>query len=444
MNKITQPQKAATVPLSEALKDREFFLSATNPAATKDQRDLEQLALKVMATPEIAQARKGAEFQWLSVTPKDISEQNRSLFDGMITEYLFANVLKAVNSDVNYPKVVCNLYGPPHEWFGMEVPGTRIGGDCPDNYYAAIPIDPAARTEIYGEQIDPVPADFNANLFAAVSFRTTLDIITGTNLVVNDDGSFVITLDPEPANGRPNHIQTRPDGTWLFIRQTRGDWNQVPRTLRVRRLDPPAAPPISFEQIVKRAVEYIADDVPNTYWWMAMSLAIPANKTTGPFSTKTVGGLVSQSAGFGHVVLQDDEALIITVGNGGAGFRDIVLLDYWYRTIHYDTHTSSFTDRQGRDNGDGTTTYVVSLKDPGVYNWLDPVGLHETHLVFRWQLLPLELPEGEVEPFIKTELVKFDALESVLSASVPRAALSDRQSQLEERSNTYRKRYVDC
>jgi hypothetical protein len=443
MNSLTQ-NAPPTVPLSEALKDKTFFLSDTNPAANRDQKELEQLALKVMDTPEIAQARKGAEFQWLSVTPKEIREQNMSLFDDMITEYLFANVLKAVNSDANYPKVICNLYGPPHEWFGMNVPGCRIGGDCPDNYYAAIPIDPNARTEIYGEQIAPVPADFNANLFAAVSFRTTLEIITGVNLVVNDDGSFVITLDPEPANGRPNHIQTRPNGTWLFIRQTRGDWNQVPRTLRVRRLDPPSAPPISFEEIVRRAVEYIADDVPNTYWWMAMSLAIPANQSTGPFSTKTVGGLVSQSAGFGHVILENDEALIVTVGHGGAGFRDIVLLDYWYRSIHYDNHTSSFTDRQGQDNGDGTTTYVVSLKDPGVYNWLDPVGLHQTHLVFRWQLLPLDLPKGEVEPFIKTELVQLDELEKRLSSAVPRITQSERQQQIATRKEAYQRRYVDC
>ncbi|MET0986642.1 MAG: hypothetical protein ABW034_14665 [Steroidobacteraceae bacterium] len=420
----------------------DFFLSATNPVATRDQRDAEALALKLMQAPEVLAARKVVEFQWRSVAGPNVSAQAWTLFDQMIEEYVFANVLKAVSSDANYPKAIGNFYGPPHEWFGMKVPGTRLGGDGPDSLYVAIALDPTAHTEIHGRWLEPKPADFNANLFAAVSFRTTLDILTGQQLQADEQGRFVITLDPQPVGGRANHIQTRSHAKWLFMRQTRSDWRQVPSTLRVHRQEPPNADPIGEPEMVRRAVEYMVDDVPNTYWWQAMSLALAPNSTSGPFKTAAVGGLVSQSAGFGRVVLADDEALIIKVGHGGAGFRDIVLLNYWYITPDYSRHTSSFTNTQGVDNGDGTTTYVVSLQDPGIHNWLDPAGLKETHLVFRWQLIPPDSSEGA--PFIETQLVKFSELPDRLGPSAKRVTAAERQQQLLQRRAQFQLRFVDA
>lgn len=427
--------------MNAPLRQDRFQLSATNPIATADQRDAETLAVELMQAPEVLAARRTVEFQWRSVAGRQVSEQAWALFDPMIEEYVFANVLKAVSSDANHPKAIGNFYGPPHEWFGMQVPGTRLGGDGPDSQYIAIAIDPSAHTEVHGQWLDPRPADFNANLFAAVSFRTTLDILSGVNLKSDEQGRFVITIDPEPAGGRTNHIQSRPQAKWLFIRQTRSDWRQRPGTLRVVRREPPAAPPIGREEIIRRACEYMVDDVPNTYWWLAMSLALAPNTTSGPFRTSAVGGLVSQSAGFGRVVLADDEALIVKVGHGGAGFRDIVLLNYWYITPDYGRHTSSFTNTQGVDNGDGTTTYVVSVQDPGIRNWLDPVGLRETHLVLRWQLIPADSAEGA--PSVQTQHVEFAELAGHLGPSVQRVTVEERERQRAERFAQFQLRFVD-
>lgn len=418
-----------------------FFLSKTNPAATIDQRDAEALGIELMNAPEVVAARRVVEFQWRSVAGQNVSGQAWGLFDEMIEEYVFANVMKAVASDANHPKAIGNFYGPAHEWFGLKVPGTRLGGDGPDSQYVAIPVDPSAHMEVHGQWLDPKPADFNANLFAAMSFRTTLEILPGARMKADDQGRFVITVDAEPAGDRLNHIRTRPHARWLFIRQTRSDWRQRPGTLRVIRREPPSAPPISREEIVRRACEYMVDDVPNTYWWQAMSLALAPNSTSGPFKTAAVGGLVTQSAGFGRVVLADDEALIVKVGHGGAGFRDIVLLNYWYITPDYARHTSSFTNEQGADNGDGTTTYVVSLRDPGIHNWLDPAGLHETHLVLRWQLVPLDSPEGA--PSVETRHVKFSELSACLGPTVKRVTDEERRQQRAGRLEQFELRFVD-
>ena len=41
----------------------------------------------------------------------------------------------------------------------------------------------------------------------------TVDVLNGRTMEVDSDGSFTITVDSEPAGGRPNHVQTTPGGT---------------------------------------------------------------------------------------------------------------------------------------------------------------------------------------------------------------------------------------
>ncbi len=40
----------------------------------------------------------------------------------------------------------------------------------------------------------------------------TVDVLNGRTMQVDSDGSFTITVDAEPAGGRPNHVQTTPAG----------------------------------------------------------------------------------------------------------------------------------------------------------------------------------------------------------------------------------------
>ena len=165
----------------------------------------------------------------------------------MITEYVFLNVLKAVNSDANYPKVLAASFAPPHEWFGLKIPGSRCAGPNPDNTYRHIPIDPQARYELAGKLFEPAPQDFIFSLMSNLIFTRKLPILERPEVKINSDGSFVVTISPQVANaaehGRANHMQTTPSARWLFIRDSRTDWNQKAVALSIRRLDAPTAPP---------------------------------------------------------------------------------------------------------------------------------------------------------------------------------------------------------
>lgn len=419
-----------------------FFLSPSNPTATADQRDMEALALRVMEMPLVLQARENAAMRWKTIIGKQGSAETWARFnDQMLEEFAFGSVLKAVNSDPNYPKVLGHLYGPPHEWFGMKVPGCRSGGgDGPDQHYSIIPIDAYGRYELHGQRFVPGVVDAPFTLVADISVNMTLASLDWQDVQIDRDGRFVITLDPQTANGRRNHIQTKLESRYLFIRDCRADWRQKPNGYRIRRLDPPAAPPITVEQIADRAALFMNMDVAVMYWWMRTFDARDVNVISEPMNPGKLGGLITQRICFAKLDLPADEACVVTFGSANAAFRDVVLKDNFFRTFDYWKHTSNMNNAQGIPNEDGSTTYVISVQDPGVHNWLDPVGFHELLVVHRWQGLPSPLTE---EPWVKSHWVKLSQLDAALPAGMKRMTTAERRQQLAERLETFKLRYID-
>src|SRR5262245_46130569 len=127
---------------------QEYFLSAENPAATSDQRDLEATALRLLQRSALQKARSIATVLWRNVMGYSAREQ-MSRFENMIDEYVFHYALRAANSNARRPGVL-RIMAPPGHWFGRDVPGSRWGGDSPDFIYRMIPIAHGSRYEIRG------------------------------------------------------------------------------------------------------------------------------------------------------------------------------------------------------------------------------------------------------------------------------------------------------
>jgi hypothetical protein len=412
------------------------FLSKTNPTATIDQRDMEALSIRIAQMPEILKARKTAAYRWKTIVGREApAEAWGARYDEMVEEYVFCSIMKAVNSDANHPKVLGHLWGPPHEWFGMKVPGSRPGaGDNPDNNYSIIPVDDRAHFEIVGQRFSPPTSDVPITL---TNFgMMTLGSLDWRDVKVEPDGSFVITVGPEPAKGRSNHIQTRIDAAMILIRDSRADWREVPNAYRVRRLDPPTAPPLSVKQIAERAAEFIVGDVSTYYWFMRPFAVLDENVVSAPIEMGSIGGLVSQYGYWSRVRIADDEAFVLTMSPGGAAYRNLVLQDAWFRTLDFWNRTSNMCSAQAAPNADGSTTYVIAVRDPGVYNWLDTGGLHQLLVLHRWQ-------GAAGAPWVKGGLVKLADLDSAIPANMKRVTPEERRQQLAERLATFKLRYID-
>ena len=83
---------------------------------------------------------------------------------------------------------------------------------------------------------------------------------------------------------------------------------------RVRRLDPPTAPPLSVDEQVEMAFRTIVDDVPFNFWFRMMVGYLKPDTVKGPEVTSNFGGMPTQQALRGRVDLEDDEVFRVDHG----------------------------------------------------------------------------------------------------------------------------------
>ena len=435
---------------SELFDDQSFFLSKTNPTATADQRDLEALALEVVQDPVIVAARAQALLRFKIMAGMDaITAEAMEGIDAKMDEWAFHYTINALNSDANYPKVLGHGYGPPHQWLGMDVPGCRglATAENPDNHYSFVPIRHGARFVLHGKVLDNAVGDCPMFLTSNLSQSVNVSWIDWRNVPIAEDGTFQVTIDATPANGRPNHLQTSIDTKYLFIRDGRQHWDQIPHAYRVERLDPPSAPPCSLEELTRVAARFIVDDVPMNSFFKQMIEFLPANSLSEVSNSSQFGGMQTQKLMRGKLDLADDEAYVVTLNSGGSDYWVLCLYDWWAMSGNFWSRTSSLNDTQVAPNGDGTTTVVFSIVDPGVHNWMDTLDLHKTVFLQRWQLMPTSVGEdGRLwaggEPSATGQLVKLSELKGVLPPETRWVTPEEREQQISERLASFQRRHA--
>ena len=360
-----------------------YFLSATNPVANVDQRDREQLAIKLFARADVQAACRRAEEMWRRVTDRLMPPGQMALFCDAVANYCFKCTMVAANSDANYPQVL-RVYTQAAEWFGHRVPGSKWGGDNPDNAYRIIPVNADGRYELQGQRLVEPSTYVTYQLVADSCTSVTVGSLEQLDLDIGADGRYVLTLDADPANGRRNHLTIAPNARYLFIRDSMGDWEkQSPHALRIKRVNAPTRAPSSEDELVPTAVRNIVSDVFYAYYAGRLFFNAP-QMMSPPEGAGGVGGLITQQGSLGHFTLREDQAVIITASAGGATYRNIVLHDLWLRSLENRDHLTSLTNAQMKADRDGRVTYVVSIADPGVHNWLDTTGLHDVLVLHRW------------------------------------------------------------
>jgi hypothetical protein len=418
-----------------------YFMSPENPLATTDQREVEDMALRVVRRPELQRAKALAGHLWREVAAYPAAEQ-MSRFDGMIEEYVFHHALRAATSDPNQPRVA-RFMAPAHRWFGRDVPGSRWAGDSPDFIYRMISVGHGGRYEIRGR---PTCADPPTVNYALMSDNTAapsiLGLLDSLDMTFEADGGFVITVDAQPAEGRPNHIQAPPGAWQVWVRDALGDWlAQSPNALRVVRLDPPDRAPLTEDEIARRAARSALDGLYYAYFCTRSTTALEPNVMLGPQSSGPLGGMATQRTCRVNACLAPDEAMIVTTTAAGALFRNAVLQDVFMISLDYWARVSSLNMAQMAADADGRFTYVIAHEDPGVHNWLDTGGLRQTIFGQRWQAFARE--GGHEEPQVWAQVVKLRDLESALPDGVRRVDGAGRREQLALRAAGFRRRFID-
>lgn len=409
-----------------------------NPLATEAQRRIEDRAMALLERDDLRRTRDAVAMLWKTVTAWPAEDQ-ADRFDAMIEEYMFHNAMRAANGDANDPHAI-RFMAPEHHWFGRRVPGSRWGGDSPDFVYRTIPVGQGGRFEIHGRATCAEPPTVNYSLMSDnTASPVTQQLLDSLDMEIASDGSFIITVDDTPANGRPNHIQTRAGSDFIMVRDALGDWaTQSANALTVTRLDP-SGPGLSEDAIAAHCDRIARDLVYYSYYVTRTGYTQAPNHIREPRSAGAYGGMASQYGCKGYLWLDEDEAFLVRCNAAGAQFRNLVLTDAFHLSLEYWNRTASFNNSQMAPDEDGTYTFVVARQDPGVHNWLDTCTLRRIQFGCRWQAFVRG--DAQEDPWMNGRLVKLDQLERELPDGVRRLDAAGRAAQRAAREASFARRF---
>ena len=406
-----------------------------HPVATAEQHAHELAALALFEHPLVAQAREVVRAEWLD--KEQPSPVMRDCFDWAFEEVMFSAAVWSSNQDPLHPKVTC-ITRLEHEVDGRRIPGSRWGIDNPDTIYRVIPISGDERYEIRGRVGEHRMTENYFTLWD--DSMGTEALLDGADLVTDADGSFVVTVDADPAGDRPNHVQSTPRAHEFYIRDVMLDWAvDDPNWLEIVRLGPsPSGAPLTEDELAQRVVEYLHKFADFSHGLSQGMTRGRPNRFHLGYSADEGGALRNQVYVGGHFLLDDDEAFVIDVNDGGARYFTVPVSNVWGTTMSIRDRTGSLNKAQSEPNADGTWTYVLSNADPGVHNWVDPGGLTEGILTLRMAEFPDQRPNSGLAA--SGQLVKLGDLESVLPAGTREVTPAERAAQLAARTAAYDRR----
>jgi hypothetical protein len=403
------------------------------------QLEAERQALQLVARADVQLLLERLEAQWREQIPGRLPETYVQL-RASLREVAFFVAVQVVDADPRRAQAI-EISAPPHRWLETDVPGGRWGINNPDTLYFTVPVEAESAYVIHGQRHGAGPTDANFTLQVPDVFAAA-ESLGKSDLVVEPNGSYRVTLDHRPADGRPNHLQLRGDATQLVVRYTLADWpSESPDAIRVERSSGPEARLARREdELAQELTRRLATVLTHTINRLQQPIfRQPVNFIPQPAAAGDKSGfLPAQRNALGHFRLADDEALIATFNPAGAGYAGLTVTDVWGVSPDSRAHQNSLNAKQAALNADGTITVVIATADPGVENWIDPAGLREGIIMLRWQLLAT-LAHG---PTVATKLVPIRELQEALPASISRISPEARRQQAAKRADSFDRRFT--
>ena len=459
-------------------------VAAPSPLGTQQQLRAERLATRTSNTLPVALTKLLLRFGFRSAAAHHFAQVggpdqgNLDQLAAAVDEYAMGAAFQQQILNSNDPTVVMQV-APPHTWYGMAVPGSRILYDNPDTIYRFMGVNAASSYVINGQFTGDRPADTSFSVLTGLTGNTA-SVLGGRDLVVDQNGSFTITVSRQAAMpGQPNHLQLTNGSTLIATRNTLSDWGtEVPMTLSIERTDGPrnslfsqlggfaipglgplvvgspllttlvslippmAHPPLLLRGAVAAVIMALGIQRESTYMAVATTdpetgQQIPPNVLKDP--TRNAEFLATQLQSAGYFQLADDEALVVTIDPGNAGYFVLPVTNDWTISKDYWNQQTSLNNSQAIANLDGTYTLVISKTDPGVANWVSTGGLNQGTISMRFQDLD---PDSTDLPTVKTKLVRLDELSTAVPEDMVYYAAQQRAEQLVVRKAGFDTRFA--
>ena len=324
----------------------------------------------------------------------------------------------------------------------------RIGWDNPDNPYLAFAVrgDHTYRLRGNTRNFDLVTINVYSGMLGhtPVTDIRTVSSIASDDLDIDGNGDFVLTLSAEPAEG--DWLKLDPDAYIVVIRRLVSDWEQTDEglweilNLTTLGKGSPRPTPAAVARRLDDAVTQTRDlrELLTLAHRITFQLALSPNEVSEPAVSDPNLPMADpfQAASRGYFRLEEDEALLVEAPAADCRYTNIQLANPWMESLDYASHQSSLNHRTAHVNADGRVRYVISLRDPGVQNWLDTAGWTEGSLCARWTYCT-EYPTG-----VSARLIKLDELDRHLPADTPRVDTAERERIVAARQAAISRRYA--
>jgi len=321
---------------------------------------------------------------------------------------------------------------------------SKSGLDNPDNTYLVTQLNDEGEYKITGTRGSTAGFVFQLVIgqpgVGNAGTSTNVDVLYADDMMIDSSGAFEIIVSRTRPEGSKNWLELKDGAQTLLVRHTHSDWQNEERgDLNIVSLNSDIHSGVLNEEIMSARLNAAARAIrdrnkswvtlANTVWSRA-----PRNVITPPRATP--GRLVGQYSAFGTFDLRDDETLILTSFPSEADYQGIQLGNRWFTSLDYETRTSTLTPAQSYQSAEGAYHYVISKRDPGVQNWLDPENHNQGLIMMRWQGKSAKPPKAPV-----MTLVKFDDLKSALPNDIPAFSKTDRSRQILNRQMAVKKRF---
>ncbi|WBP93262.1 hypothetical protein O6072_18115 [Mycolicibacterium neoaurum] len=478
---------AAVLEMTDRSTPQAVVVAAASPLGTPQQLAAEQLAQRIAGSVPVQLARLFLKAGFYSAAQRQFDRvdgpdpENLRRLDAAVDAYAMGAAFQQQLLNSAEPTVVMQV-APPHTWYGQSVGASRILYDNPDTIYRFMGVNGASSYVIRGTfaDLDNLPADTSFSVLTGLTGNTAA-VLTKDQLVIEPDGSFTITADASPAGGRTNHLQLTAETTLIATRNTLSDWaRQTPMSLEITRVGGP--PNSLFSQLGGFAIPgigpavvrnpvlttlvslipplpYVPTVLRGTVAAVIMLLGVQREETYMRVATTDPGTgeridpnvlkdparnaefLATQLQSAGYFQLADDQALVITVRPGGAGYFVVPVTDDWTVTDDYWNVQTSLNNAQAvADDADGTTyTLVLSPTDPGVANWVSTGGLNQGTISIRFQDLD---PDAAILPSVDARLVRLEDLPAEMPPGTRWVTGGERAAQLAGRKAAYDLRFA--
>jgi Protein of unknown function (DUF1214) len=266
------------------------------------------------------------------------------------------------------------------------------------------------------------------------------------DIPIAENGDFEIFMGPNPpadAKGKTwLKLDPQARNVMLAVREVYMDWDKTCMLdIHIETLDREVKAPIWFDEseLARRQVK--AAKFLDYAWKFSSGQMTPPGTPPPPLNTFKTDGIAGQHGGNPVAAyigmdfqISANEALIITMTPIEARYWGFQTASVWGQTNDYSYHQSSLNAQQVRTDADGKVRLVLALSDPGVPNWLDPVGIGTGSVLLRWY-------KAKATATPETRLVPLTDLRAHLPNDTPEVSAEERAEQLKARARSSLRRF---